>query len=270
MAGNKQVQTEIYYTLLAHDKDRLNKEFQEVNKTIYTEGNYIGARYIVFIPHSPEIDALIAARKAALGPIIHLGNDGQRMLRIRTNKGVFEIDPNNVFHINGVEFCCSRYIKSWRRLNGDTQIQIINAVNKFVDAVSRRIFRHEMILALHQNTENHFGIISYKNMRPFSRMAEKVNISTADDSDNFALTNSAGWFELLKRENWNVVLQKNEQDLDNGSLSFAATSNNLSYVNIEVQLGNHDKQEQMIRTVNRLLERYPRLAIDMNFMPSGI
>ena len=124
-----------------------------------------------------------------------------------------------------------------------------------------------MVLALHQNTRGNYGIRSYLR-QPFAKHATAININPNENNDVFAYVNTRGWFEVLKAKGWNVILQGNKQEYDDGSLSYATTWRGLPYINIEVDLGNAEKQAEMIRTVNALIEQYPQLATDMNFVPS--
>ncbi len=77
----------------------------EVNKTIYTEGSYKNATYIVVIPHSTELNALIAARQECRGPITYVAGNNDRNLKITVIGRKYQIDPNRAFCTPGIVDC---------------------------------------------------------------------------------------------------------------------------------------------------------------------
>lgn len=240
----------------------------EVNKTIYTEGSYKNAYYTVVIPHSTELNALDAGKAVAKGPITYVAGNSDRNLKIKTKEGIFQVDPNNAFCNPGI-IECFKFLngKNLTSFKKETQEYVINSIRKFTDEISRRVFVGKMVLALHQNTKGNFGIKSYKYDPEFLKEATDVFINQKENNDVFAFVNTKGWFEVLKAKGWNVVLQKNDPSLDEGSISYAATWKGLPYVNIEVDIGNFGKQVEMIGILNGLIEQYPQLATDVNFVP---
>jgi len=239
----------------------------EVNKIIYTEGSYKNASYIVVIPHSSELNALVAARAVAKGPITYVAGNNDRNLKIKTYRATVQIDPNNSFCIPGIVTCFEFLNGRWNSLERETQDYMIGVIQKFTNEVSRRIFVGKMVLALHQNTKAGFGIKSYKNETRFSRHAAEIFINPSESNDVFAYVNTKGWFEVLKAKGWNVVLQGNKREYDDGSISYASTWQSLPYINIEVELGTATKQAKMIRAVNALIEQYPLLKSSMDYDP---
>ena len=124
----------------------------EVNKTIYTEGKYKDAKYIVVIPHSTELNAIEAARKAGKGPITYVAGNRDRNLKIKIKKRIYEIYPNNAFCVPGLVRCFDKLNGKWDKLGKESQNYAIQSVQKFVDEMSNRIFAGKMVMALHQNT----------------------------------------------------------------------------------------------------------------------
>ncbi len=243
-------------------------KIQEVNKTVYTEGSYKNSKYVVVMPHSTELNALDAARAAAKGPITYVAGNNDRNLKIKTNEGTFELDPNRVFCKLGISDCFKfLHGKNLNSLKKENQGYIITAIKKFTDEISNRIFVGKMVLALHQNTKGNWGIRSYRDDPEYSKHTAEINVDESESNDVVVYVNTKGWFSVLKAKGWNVVLQKNNDDIDDGSLSYAATWRNLPYVNIEVQTGDASKQAQMISVINDLIDKYPLLANDMNFVP---
>ena len=240
----------------------------EVNKTIYTEGKYRNAKYIFVIPHSTELNALDAARAVGNGPITWIDDpEHLRNLIINYKGKKFSIDPNNAFCLPGMMKCFNKYNGDWDKTSPDVKEYIQAAVKKFCNETSKRIFRGIMVLALHQNTNEGSTKIENYTTGDSAENVTDLNINSKEDHDVFAFVNSRGWFEVLKGEGWNVVLQKNDPSIDSGSIAYAATWEKLPYVNLEVQAGDARKQIQMLETVNRFIDRYPQLATDMNYIP---
>ena len=253
------------------DKTFAKIELPEVDKIIQTEGSYQNALYAVVIPHSSELDSLKAARMAAKGPITFVAGNRERNLKIKTSEGVVQIDPNRVFSEQGWKGNFRELQGGdWKSLASETQAQLRDSISVFTDIVSQRVFKGKMVLALHQNTKGNFGIRSYRDNPRFAKFADNVSINPEEPDDEFAYVNTEGWFEALKSRGWNVILQKNLRTLDDGSISYASTWKNTPYINIEVRLGDHERQAKMIETVNDLIETYPPLAEDMNFVPSDL
>ncbi|MBI2653725.1 LCP family protein [Candidatus Woesearchaeota archaeon] len=243
----------------------------EVNKVIYTEGSYRNAKYIVVIPHTTELNALLAARQEAKGPITYVaetnGNNG-RNLKITINKKTYQIDTNSAFCQQGIVSGLKELNNvSFDKLSDTEKQQLLSAIRRFEDEINRRVFHGRMVFALHQITNKSFSIESYQKDSKFKRHAADLNITPNASKWNFAYVNTRGWFEVLKAKGWNVILQGNQHENDDGSLSYAVTWRNLPYVNIEVEVGNAKKQAEMIKVVNELIEEYPELATDINFVP---
>jgi hypothetical protein len=68
-------------------------------------------------------------------------------------------------------------------------------------------------------------------------------------------------FNLLKKENVNVVLQSKDA-VDDGSLSIYAMQNSIPYINAEVQHGHIDEHLRLIKIGARVLAQvYPATGI---------
>jgi len=125
-------------------------QLNSINKTIGTEGSYANATYIVVIPHSTELNALVAARKACTGPITYVTGNHDRNLKIKTRQGVVEIDPNNTFSEIGIKKSYERiYHRKWDAVRQSDREKIAQSCKLFTDEISKRIFQGKMVLALH-------------------------------------------------------------------------------------------------------------------------
>ncbi len=248
---------------------------RDINKIIKTEGSYRGAAYLAVIPHSSELDSLNAAKKACKGPYTYLAGNRERNILIRTTRGNVQLDPNAVFSNpndadpeKGLALNFDRLNRgSWRSLPEGVRTEIRNAVNALTAEIQARVFRGKMVLALHQNYREGFGIRSYMDESRFSQYAGEVYENPSISGDNFAYVNTRAFFEFFKGIGYNVILQKNDYPNHDGSMSYAATWQSLPYVNIETARENSQTQAEIIQQLNEFIERYPQVAQDINYMP---
>lgn len=238
------------------------RSFKDAGKTLFTEQAGAESIYNVVIPHSSEINGLEAARAEVKGQIVYLGGNTNRNLRIKTDGRTFEIDPNNAFSQSGIQqdFIEKYGSSTWQSLSPSARNAILTASSEVTNQLSANVFSgNKPVLALHQNYNGGFGINSYRDDSKFSRFAEEVYVNPREDPDDFAYVNTKPLFEALKSRGINVVLQNNNQNLDDGSISYAATRRNVPYVNFEVQHNKAQKQGEMIKVLNDLVKANPSL-----------
>jgi len=68
-----------------------------------------------------------------------------------------------------------------------------------------------------------------------------------DDPHAFFLCTDPKDYAVLATSPYNVVLQQKVPPADDGSLSRLAASRGVRYVNLEVRMGNSDRQREMLR-----------------------
>ncbi|MBK7099776.1 MAG: hypothetical protein IPH58_17615 [Sphingobacteriales bacterium] len=100
------------------------------------------------------------------------------------------------------------------------------------------------IVALHNNTDSSYSILSYLNAKD----AEDVYINENEDIDDFFFVTARSEFEYFKSLGRNVVLQS-EEVKDDGSLSVYCQNNGIPYINIEAQHGHLQEQAEMIKEI---------------------
>jgi len=109
------------------------------------------------------------------------------------------------------------------------------------------------IVAIHNNTNNDFSILSYKN----SKDADEVYVNSSTDIDNFFIVTTQTDFDYFKANKRNVVLQS-KNAIDDGSLSIYCQKNKLHYINVEVQHGQKEEQVKMIQEAYSLIKYKPK------------
>lgn len=156
-----------------------------------------------------------------------------------------EVDPNRMFSRAGAE-------ASLRSLNpGWTAPQIARAL-RVLDAGRERLVRaffppdRGLLIALHNNSTQY----SVTEEVPQSNA---VSLNEADNPHAFFLATDAGDFRKLSASPYNAVLQDHPSGPDDGSLSRLAARRNVRYVNLEVAIGQLERQRVMLEWADRNL-----------------
>ena len=124
----------------------------------------------------------------------------------------------------------------------------------FARFIIKIIPENNIIIAVHNNTNDRYSIEDYKQGGGLQKDAEDVYINDAWDKDDFILTTDKGIFEKLKIKKANVILQHPETVTDDGSLSVYCAKIKRQYINIEAQEGHLKQQLQMLQIVKDIIE----------------
>jgi hypothetical protein len=103
-----------------------------------------------------------------------------------------------------------------------------------------------LLIALHNNSEQY----SVKDEVPIS---DATSIREPDNPHAFFLCTDPADFKLISESGYNVVLQQKKTQQDDGSLSRLAAERGARYVNLEVRMGNADRQAEMLRWLDWIL-----------------
>jgi hypothetical protein len=95
-----------------------------------------------------------------------------------------------------------------------------------------------LLVALHNNTG--YSVLSEK------PIAERMSLKEPANPHAFFLCTNAADYEVLAKSPYNVVLEQYVRAPDDGSLSRRAAARGVRYVNLEVRLGEADRQRQML------------------------
>lgn len=177
--------------------------------------------------------------------LFELKQTGQRLLKYNINGKNYFFDPNRFFSTIDIKKTIIKYNQTYPKELEEGIKSLSDSLLKFIKPKSISTY----IVAIHNNTENNFSVLSYKN----SKDAIEVFISKFEDIDNFFIVTNKidfDYFKLLKR---NVVLQSNNAD-DDGSLSIFAQKNGIPYINIETQQGQLKQQIKMIQETYLLIK----------------
>lgn len=176
------------------------------------------------------------------GLLIEIENNEKRNIRFRLGNQYYSIDPNRMFSDAGISKSLTE--------NGRNTRLASNEVRKFAERLLELIPEQpKMIVALHNNTHGQFSIQSYAKGSKRNIEAEKININEQHDEDDFFLTTDGDLYKYLASKNFNVVLQKKDDPVDDGSLSIYCGKQGLPYVNLETEHGKMDVYSEMMRVL---------------------
>jgi len=150
-----------------------------------------------------------------------------------------QIDPNRMFSRAGAE-------ASLKRLNPGLAADGLQAALDLLDRGRERLVRAllppqgGLLVALHNNSEGY----SVQDEAPIS---DATSLREPGNPHAFFLCTGPGDFAKLQTSPYNVVLQQHAPKDDDGSLSRLAAARGVRYVNLEVGLGQTDRQQEMLR-----------------------
>ncbi len=150
-----------------------------------------------------------------------------------------QIDPNRMFSPEGARANLQELNPQW------TPQQIDGALRKLDHGREHLVHAlfppdHGLLVALHNNSES-YSVVDEEPISDAQSIREPANPHA------FFLCTDPHDFAALSRSPYNVVLQKDKPRQDDGSLSRLATRRGVRYVNLEVRMGNADRQLEMLR-----------------------
>ena len=188
--------------------------------------------------HENESTSVAAARQVmqtTRGTLIELKHTGAREITFSLQGKRYSIDPNRMFTDAGIR----------TNLKGGHSTDAHNAVKRLAGEVVSRLGRR-VIVALHNNTDGRYSVLSYQPGGQYARDARSVYVNPSRDPDDFFFVTSKRLFDALKQAGHNVVLQS-QGVTDDGSLSVYAARKGIPYVNVEAQNGHLPQQIEMLR-----------------------
>jgi len=196
-----------------------------------------GPTYVAL--HANEQTSISAAQALVPnsgGRLIILQHTADRLISFNLEGQTYMFDPNRMFSDAGIRATLQRY--------GPYSEAAHREVSDLATAVLREM-QGSYIVALHNNTDGAYSLLSYLSGGQYANEAAAVNQASNIDPDNFFFTTSQAWYDRLVQMGQNVVLQS-AGATDDGSLSVFAGRLNIPYVNVEVQHGDFRAQQQML------------------------
>jgi hypothetical protein len=236
-------QISLHHLPLADSFVMLQKQYfgKQTNKTAYIH------------LHANETTALTTVKNFLAqnqGVLIHITNAEQRNVIFNNKNKKYTIDPNRIFTTNGIK-------KTLQHLSTYNTITAIK-VQQFADTLLSFLKPYNIWIAIHNNTNNNYSILSYTKGKEEYANTDRIFINKNLDPDDFFYTTHEGIFNKLKDRKMNVVLQKKIGFINDGSLSVYCGLKNIPYVNVEAEEGHQTEQMKMLQILHEVLEElYP-------------
>jgi hypothetical protein len=206
---------------------------------------------LLYNMHDNENTSATAGRvvsKKYGGEYFELIHDGNRLISFAFEEDSIFIDPNRIYTDAGIwaqleknetqDTSLFLKIRSWR-----------NSLLTILDVEHR-----ELVIALHNNTNQNYGYKSYMPGEEFEKEAEELHRGRVGDKDDFYFVTDPNILHRLECGRYNVVLQANNSMTDDGSLSVYCAQLGIPYVNVEAQ------HHRLLRQMKMLIFAFQRLA----------
>lgn len=201
--------------------------------------------------HENESASVIAAKQVLDSVrqycLVELKFNKKRLINFNLNRKNYSIDPNRIYTQIGAKATLKKYNKYYTD-------DVLQAVTHMAQTyISSYIDNKQFVVALHNNSDGDYSVLSYSAAGEYAKDAVDVYINEQQDADDFFYTTERKFFEFLKAKKYNAVLQHNNTATDDGSLSIYCAIKNIPYINIEAENGNLLKQKIMMRIVLELI-----------------
>lgn len=204
---------------------------------------------LYFNMHDDENTSVEAAKSVADkvgGTVIELKHSGDRLINFKLKNKSYKIDPNRIFTSVGIGKTLKNY--------GGTSPEAEAEVDKFAKKlISDFLKQTDVIIALHNNTNNEYSAKSYEKGGSYEKDAAQVFINPANDIDDFFFVTEEKYFNKIKEKGFNVILQDNKNVTDDGSLSVYCGNEKITYINVEAEHGHRAEQIKMLESLREIL-----------------
>lgn len=181
------------------------------------------------------------------GLLVRLENNGVRNVSFTLNSKSFLFDPNRIFTSQGRK-------ATLKLLSTSTSEEAETRLASFADMLLNSFINSfALIVALHNNTDSNFTILTFQQQQQAKPNSGKVFINPNLDADDFILTTDTTIFNSLQQKNINAVWEDVSMIEDDGSLSVYAAMHNITYINIEAEHGHFEQQLAMLSAIREFL-----------------
>jgi hypothetical protein len=196
-------------------------------------------RYLLIHGNEETARAVLTRHMGSHEGIAYLAENHTRNVAVNSA----QIDPNRMFSRVGAE-------ASLKRLNPGLEPNALQAALDLLDRGRERLVHallpsqpppHPgLLVALHNNGEGY-------SVRDEAPISDETSLREPGNPHAFFLCTHPRDFATLRTSPYNVVLQQHAPKDDDGSLSRLAAARGVRYVNLEVALGQIDRQQEMLR-----------------------
>lgn len=206
---------------------------------------------LLYNMHDNENTSAIAGRIISSnfgGQYYELAHNGDRNIGFANGEDSLWIDPNRIYTDAGI------WLQLAKNQNSDTLL--FEMIAEWRDALLSilRINERSLVIALHNNTNKYYSILSYVEGGEYEIDADTVYQGRIRDMDDFYFVTDPGIFEILTSGRYHVVLQANDTATDDGSLSVYCAKLGIPYINVEAQ------HRHLLRQIKMLIFAYQKLV----------
>lgn len=223
---------------------------------------YGDTKDIVYVSlHDDEVTSVTSVKRLLErqpGLLIRIENNKTRNIKFRLDGKYYTFDPNRMFSRVGIIQTLTMF--------GRVSLKAVDEIEKFANRVLQLIPENPAcIIALHNNTNGKFSVNSYLPGNIREKDAKRLYINPEEDPDDVFLTTDSILFENLSFDNYNTILQDNENAKKDGSLSIYCGERGIRYVNCETEHGHDIQYQQMIMLVSGHAEKKGTEVIAYNY-----
>jgi len=156
-----------------------------------------------------------------------------------------ELDPNRMFSRAGAAANLKMLNPGWTPQQLEHALAVLDRGREHL---VRALFPPDggLLCALHNNSPDY-------SVQDEVALSDSVSLKESGNPHAFFLCTQPADFAVLSRSPYNVVLQHDKPSADDGSLSRLAARRGVRYLNLEVRLGDADRQREMLAWAARNL-----------------
>jgi len=205
---------------------------------------------VYFNMHENETTSIEAGKELLTtnyGKMLAVQSAGNREVSFTYSGKNYSFDPNRIFTLAGAEATLRNY--------GNYSVEARNITYDFaMMLVDSFLIGEKLIVTLHNNTGGGYSAESYLPNGAYASDNAIVHIVSGADTDDFYYVTEQRFYDFLSAKGYNIVLQNNNQVIDDGSLSVFCGMKNISYINVEAQVGHYTQQLQMLEELQPLIQ----------------
>ena len=151
------------------------------------------------------------------------------------------VDPNRIFSRDGAYYALRKFKPDWQPGTLKMALDEIDREREsFLDILMPN--KNGLLISLHNNFRGY-------NVHKEKGNSQRISIKKNENPRDFIICTNSSDFEILVSSPYNVVLQNELPERDDGSLSWEALRRNVRYLNIETRLGYLSKQKAMLKYI---------------------
>lgn len=192
--------------------------------------------------HGNEETSLTGTRRLLSGKgglLIQIDNPGKRNIRFRLKGKNYSFDPNRMFSRSGIE----QSLRAQGRYSQEARQQVEKFAARLLAQFPTTV---ETIIALHNNSDGNYSVVSYQPGNERSSDARAVYHNEKLDKDELFFTTDSLLYAELRKAGFNSVWQDNDRAQRDGSLSIYCGEKEIRYLNCETEHGKTARYEHMI------------------------